>query len=289
MFGVTGASGKLGGLVIEALLKMVEPQDIVALVRDPTTMSRHEASGVSVRAFDYDQPAQLAAALHGVERLLLISSNRAGSFVEHHNAVIKAAASTGVRFIAYTSILGADTSHMTLASDHRETERLLVESGLDHVLLRNGWYTENYVEAASAAIALGVLLGCAGDGRISGASREDFAAAAATVLASKHKHERIYELAGDDAFTLQEFAAALGEMSGKAIIYRNGDPDTYAGVLRSYGLPDDYAQAIAQSDLMAARGELFDDGHALRRLIGRPTTPWRRTLSHMVAALSDSV
>lgn len=279
MYAVTGASGQLGQLVLHALIAKVDPGTIVALVRDPAKLAAFAAQGVVVRRFDYDAPETLAPALEGVDRLLLISGNEIGKRVPQHQAVIEAAKAAGVGFIAYTSILHADTIPLALANEHRATEALLRESGVPHALLRNGWYTENYLPGAFSALEHGVLLGSAGEGRISTATRADYAEAAAMVLAGKGLGGQVYELAGDEGFTLAEFAAAISGIAGKAIPYRDLPEAEYRAVLEGAGLPAPLAAALADSDAKAAEGALFDDGHALSGLIGRPTTPWRETLA----------
>ena len=217
----------------------------------------------------------------GVDRLLLISSSEIGRRVPQHKAVIDAAKAAGVKLIAYTSLLHADTSSLGLADEHRHTEVLLKESGVPYVLLRNGWYTENYTASIPAALQHGALLGSAGEGRIASATRADYAAAATAVLtAPEDQAGRIYELAGDEAYTLAEFAAELSLQSGRDVVYRNLPEAEYRAALVGAGLPDPVAAMLAQSDAAAAQGALFDDSHQLSKLVGRPTT----TLSDVIAA-----
>ncbi len=287
MYAVTGASGQLGRLVIDALLRTVAPSEVIALVRNPSKLADLAARGVVVRAFDYDAPATLVPALAGVDRLLLISSSEVGSREAQHGAVIAAAATAGVGYIAYTSILHADANPMNLAIEHRATEAAIAASGLPHAFLRNGWYTENYVMSVAPAIEHGALIGSAGDGRVSSASREDYADAAAAVLVDGSVETRIFELAGDDAYTLTDFAAAIGDISGRPVIYKDLPQDDYRGVLEGAGLPAPIADMLAESDAKAAQGSLFDDGRALSTLIGRPTTPWRTTLAAAIKGSQD--
>jgi NAD(P)H dehydrogenase (quinone) len=279
MYAVTGASGQLGQLVLGLLLEKLEAGSVVALARDPMKLARVADRGAHVRPFDYNAPATLAPALEGVERLLLVSSSDHGSVREaQHRAVLDAAKAAGVGFIAYTSILHADTSPIGLAIDHRATEAALKASGLPYVLLRNGWYTENYIAQAQGAIANGVLLGSTGAGRISTASRLDYAQAAAAVLASRSTETRTYELAGDEALTLAEFAAVLAEMSGKPVVFQNLPEAEYAAALEGNGFPPQIAALIADNSAKAASDTLFEDGRALSKLIGRPTTPMRQSV-----------
>ncbi len=273
MYAVTGASGQLGRLVIEDLLTRTSPDTIVALARDPSRLAAFAERGVVVRAFDYDDAATMAAALTGVERLLLISSNAVGQRVAQHRAVVDAAKAAGVGFIAYTSILHADRSAMGLAAEHRETEAAIVQSGLPYALLRNGWYLENYTMSAAQEVAHGGVIGSTGTGRISAASRADYAAAAAAVLLHAGTAQPVYELAGDESFTLADYAAALSQASGKPVSYIDMPEAAYRGALEGVGLPAPLAAMLAESSATAAGGALFDDGRALSALIGRPTTP----------------
>jgi NAD(P)H dehydrogenase (quinone) len=283
MIVITGASGQLGRLVIAALLKKMPAGEIVAAVRNPAAVADLAARGVQVRQADYDQPASLAAAFAGADKLLLISSSEVGRRVPQHRAVIDAARAVGVRLLAYTSLLHADTSPLPLAAEHKETESLIRAAGLPAVILRNGWYTENYLAGVSTALQYGVVSGCAGDGRIASASRADYAEAIATVLASDHQAGRIYELAGDDAYTLAELAHAIAQQTGKAVAYQNLPEGEFKAALIGAGLPDYLAALLAESDSGAAKGGLFDDSRQLSQLIGRPTTPLTEMLRKQLA------
>ncbi|MFJ5392909.1 SDR family oxidoreductase [Pectobacterium sp. CHL-2024] len=273
MIAITGASGQLGRLVIAQLLEKVPASDIVALVRDVNKVADLSAKGVQVKAVDYNQPEALASALQGVDKVLLISSSEVGQRAVQHRNVIDAAVKAGVKLVAYTSLLHADKSPLALAEEHRQTETLLKNSGLPHVLLRNGWYTENYAASIPAALEHGVFIGSAGEGKITSATREDFAAAAVAVLTQEGQAGKVYELAGDEPYTLAELAAEVSKQSGKNIGYQNLSEAEFTAALVSAGLPDVFAQIIADSDTGASKGGLFDDGKQLSRLIGRPTTP----------------
>ncbi|MDY4349205.1 SDR family oxidoreductase [Pectobacterium brasiliense] len=273
MIAITGASGQLGRLVIAQLLEKVPASDIVALVRDVNKVADLSAKGVQVKAADYNQPEALVSALQGVDKVLLISSSEVGQRAVQHRNVIDAAVKAGVKLVAYTSLLHADKSPLALAEEHRQTETLLKDSGLPHVLLRNGWYTENYAASIPAALEHGVFIGSAGDGKITSATREDFAAAAVAVLTQEGQAGKVYELAGDEPYTLAELAAEVSKQSGKNIGYQNLSEAEFAAALVSAGLPEGFAQIIADSDTGASKGGLFDGGKQLSRLIGRPTTP----------------
>lgn len=278
MYAITGASGQLGRLTIKALLNKVAPSEIVALVRDPAKVADLASRGVTVRQFDYDHPDSLVPALTGVDRLLLISSSEVGKRARQHSVVIEAAKATGVGHLVYTSTLHGPANLMELAVEHVITEKAITASGLAHTILRNGWYTENYAASAPQAAQYGVFMGSAKDGRVSGASRADYAAAAAAVLTDGVTANRVIELAGDEAFTLAEFATAIGEITGKPVVYRDLPEAEYRQVLEGAGLPGFLAALLSESDAKIAQGAVYDGRRALSNLIGRPTTPWRETL-----------
>ena len=272
MIALTGATGQLGQFVVEALLKTVPAKEIVAIVRNPAKAEALSKQGLIVRQGDYNDQAALTQALAGVEKLLLISSSEVGQRAAQHRNVINAAKAAGVKFIAYTSLLHADTSPLGLHVEHVETEKLLAESGIPFALLRNGWYSENYLASAPAALAHGVFIGAAGEGKIASATRADYAAAAARVISEEGHAGKVYELAGDRAWTLSDLAALLSEASGKKVVYQNLSEADFAAALKGAGLPDGLAEMLADSDIGASKGGLFDDSQTLSKLIGRPTT-----------------
>ncbi|MFB2120123.1 SDR family oxidoreductase [Parapedobacter sp. 2B3] len=279
--GITGATGQLGRLVVEKLRQKVNAEDLVALVRSP---EKAADLGIEAREFDYAKSGALADALKDIDHLLLISGSEVGQRKVQHENVIKAAREAGVKWIVYTSLLHADTSSLSLAAEHVETEELLKASGIPHTILRNGWYTENYTASVRGALEAGAFIGSAGDGKISSAAREDYAEAAAVVLTSEGHQGKAYELAGDVAYTLKDLAAEISGQTGKDIPYNNLSAEEYAGVLTSLGLPDGLAQAIAGWDIGASKDDLFDDGKVLSKLIGRPTTTLGDTVKKALEA-----
>lgn len=273
MIALTGATGQLGQFVVEELLKTVAAKQIVAIVRNPAKAEALSKQGVLVRQADYGDQAALTQALAGVDKLLLISSSEVGQRAAQHRNVIAAAKAAGVKFIAYTSLLHADKSPLGLHVEHVETEKMLAESGIPYALLRNGWYSENYLASAPAALAHGVFIGAAGNGKIASATRADYAAAAARVISEEGHAGKVYELAGDNGWTLTELAALLSKASGKSVVYQDLNEADFAAALKEVGLPDVFANLLADSDAGAAKGGLFDDSKTLSKLIGRPTTP----------------
>ncbi len=279
MIAITGATGHLGQLVINDLLKTVPASQLVAIVRNPAKADALKQQGIVIRQADYADEAALTLALKDVEKLLLISSSEVGQRAIQHQNVINAAVAAGVQFIAYTSLLHADTSPLGLHNEHVITEKALAASGIPYTLLRNGWYSENYLASAPAALEHGVFIGAAGDGKIAAATRADYAAAAARVIREDGHAGNVYELAGDEAWTLNEFAAQLSAQSGKRVVYQNLREADFAGALKDVGLPAGLADMLADSDTGASKGGLFDDSHTLSKLIGRPTTPLAESIN----------
>ncbi|TGE08659.1 SDR family oxidoreductase [Hymenobacter fodinae] len=267
---ITGATGQLGRLVIEKLKAIVSADQLVALVRNP---EKAADLGVETRAADYGKPETLETALAGIDTLLLISSSEVGQRATQHRNVIEAAKKAGVKRIVYTSVLHADTSTLSLAEEHRATEADLRASGIAYTLLRNGWYTENYTHSVPGAVAGGAFIGSAQNGKISSATRSDFADAAVAVLTTEGHEGKTYELAGDEAYTLSDLAAEISRQTGKDIPYRDLPVAEYAAALTSFGVPEGFAHGIASWDADAAAGALFDESRQLSQLIGHPTTP----------------
>jgi NAD(P)H dehydrogenase (quinone) len=280
MIGITGANGKLGQLVINDLLKIIPATQIVAAVRNPENAGNLRALGVDVREADYDRPDTLIEAFKGVEKLLLISAVLPGERFRQHRAVIDAARQAGVKLIAYTSLLRADTSELILAAEHAQTEEYLRSSGMDFVLLRNGWYLENHTEALASALSHAAIKGSAGQGRFASASRADYASAAVTVLTQPGHAGKTYELAGDQAYSMQELAQEVSKQACREIVYDDLPPSDYEAMLLGFGLPKMIVDVVIDADVKSSKGELNIVSGDLSRLLGRNTTP----LSKAVAA-----
>ncbi len=273
---ITGATGQLGTLIIQALLQGaqssgIQAQDIVALVRNKEKATALLAQGIQLRHFNYDQPDMLAPALEGIDKLLLISANEVGRRTPQHHAVIQAAIEAGVPYIAYTSLLNASDSPLGLAQEHRETEQLIRDSGLKYTFLRNNWYNENYLASIEHVIAQGVLYGSAQDGRISAASREEYAQAAAVVMAGTGHENKVYELAASQSFTLSELAQAIGSAAGPEIRYENLSPADYQQALTQAGLPTGLVDVIVDADVQTSKGAMYSARQDLEQLLGHAT------------------
>lgn len=277
MIVVTAASGRYGRLVIDALLRRgVPPHEIVAAARDPQDLPELAAKGVQIRRADYDQPETLVSAFAGADRLLLVPSPVYGQrFVQMARAV-RAAVETKVSLIAYAGFINSDTSTLRLGDEHKQTEAAIRATGIPSVMLRNGAYIEVYagdLGDLGGVLQSGVLIGSAGDGKISGASRADFAAAAAAVLTSENQAGKVYELAGT-AFTMSDLAATVARLTGKTVRYQNLAEEQYATALAGYGVPQVMAEVIADTSAAAERGDWYSESDHLRRLLGRPSSPF---------------
>ncbi|MFF1919167.1 SDR family oxidoreductase [Streptomyces sp. NPDC058221] len=281
---VTGATGALGRLVVEQLLTTVPASDIAAVVRDKEKAAGLAARGVELRIADYSRPETLTGAFRSGDRVLLISGNEVGSRVPQHTAVIEAARAAGVAQLAYTGILGGPDADVVLADEHKATEQLILDSGLPYTFLRNGWYTENYTENLAPVLEHGAVVANAGDGRIASATRADYAAAAAAVLTGEGHLGKAYELGGDVAWSLAEYAAEVAKASGREIVHNDVPAAVHQEILVGAGLPEGFAAILVDVDEGVRRGLLAGTSGDLARLIGRPTTPLAETVAAAVAA-----
>ncbi|MEV2260291.1 SDR family oxidoreductase [Streptomyces anulatus] len=275
---VTGATGALGRLVVDALLATVPAGEVVAVVRDKEKAAALAARGVELRIADYDRPDSLAGAFRSGDRVLLISGSEVGKRVAQHTAVIDAAKAAGVAQLAYTGVLGGPDADFTLADEHKATEQLILGSGLPYTFLRNGWYTENYTANLAPVLEHRAVLANAGEGRIASATRADYAAAAAAVLTGDGHLNTAYELSGDTAWSLTEYAALLSELTGEEIPYKNVPAAAHQEVLVGAGLAEGFAAILVDVDEAIGRGRLAGTSGDLARLIGRPTTPLAETV-----------
>jgi NAD(P)H dehydrogenase (quinone) len=268
---VTAATGQLGTLVVRGLRG--RGHRVVAVVRNAEKGASLAAEDVEVRVADYEDRAALETALAGVDRLVFISGSEAGQRIPQHTNVVEAATATGVRHLAYTSATRAAATTLVLAPEHKVTEELIRASGIPFTFLRNNWYTENYAGQVGPAAASGVLLGSAGDGRVASASRQDYADAAVAVVTEDGHENSVYELGGDVAWTMPDLAAAIAEITGRPVEYRDVSQAEHVAALVAAGLDEGTAGFVAALDHNIAEGTLADVTGDLSRLIGRPTTP----------------
>jgi NAD(P)H dehydrogenase (quinone) len=284
MLVVTGATGHLGRLAIDALLATVPADQVAAVVRDKEKAQPLAERGVEVRLGDYDRPDTLADAFRAGDRVLFVSGSEVGRRVTQHAAVVDEARRAGVALLAYTSVLGGPAADFELAREHQETERLIQESGLPYTFLRNGWYHENYTDNLAPVLAHGAVVGSAGEGRVASASRADYAAAAAVVLTGEGHEGRAYELSGDTAWSYAEYAAEVSRQSGREIVYSQVPPEQHVEILTGAGLPEPFARILVDVDAAIGRGLLAGTTGELAALIGHPTTPLAEAVAAGLAA-----
>ncbi|MGW0897115.1 SDR family oxidoreductase [Streptomyces goshikiensis] len=280
---VTGATGALGRLVVEELLGRVPADRLAVVVRNKEKAADLAERGIDVRIADYDDAASLAGAFHAGDRVLLISGSEVGRRVPQHTAVIEAAKSAGVAQLAYTGILGGPEADFELAAEHKVTEQAILDSGLPYTFLRNGWYHENYTGNLGTVLEHGAVVGSAGAGRVASAARADYAAAAAVVLTGDGHLGRVYELSGDTAWSLEEYAAEVAAQAGREVAYTEVPAEAHLSILTGAGLPEGFAALLVDVDAAISRGRLAGTGGDLSRLIGRPTTPVSEAIAGALA------
>jgi len=280
---VTGATGQLGRLVVERLLAEVPAESIAAVVRDKEKAAPLAARGVEIRVADYDRPETSSTRSPARKAPASVSGDQVGRRIPQHTAVIDAAKAAGVAQLAYTGVLGGPDADFQLAAEHKETERLILDSGLPYTFLRNGWYTENYTANLAPVLEHGAVVANAGEGRIASATRGDYAAAAAAVLTGEGHIGATYELSGDTAWSLAEYAAVVSEATGREIAYKNVPAATHQEILVGAGLPEPFAAILVDVDEAIARGLLAGTSGDLARLIGRPTTPLAESVAEALA------
>ena len=275
---VTGATGQLGQYVVKGLLEKLSPEDVVAVVRDAAKAAGLTQRGAVVRVAEYGNPDALKKAFDGVEKVLLISSSEVGRRVAQHRNVVEAAKAVEVKHIVYTSAPKATMTDLIVAPEHKATEEFIIQSGMLYTIVRNNWYTENYLPQVETAQKTGAIVAAAGNGRVASASRADFAAGAITALLGQGHEGKVYELGGDFAWDYEELAKTIGEIIQKPVVYRSVDPKTLVGILKDAGQDEGVAGFIAALDGNIAAGLLAEVTGQLSKLIGRPTTPLKKGL-----------
>ncbi len=277
---VTGATGHLGRLIVEALLRDGTPaSDVVAAGRNVEKLDDLAAQGVRVARIDYTDAASLAAAFEGADTLMLVSGSEVGQRFAQHSAAIDAAKAAGISRIVYTSAPAATTSALVLAPEHKATEEYLAASGIPFTIVRNGWYTENYFQAAQQGAATGVIAASVGAGTVASAARKDYADAAAAVLVGEGHEGKTYELSGDTAWDFEELAATVAELADTPVVYNSLTPEQHAELLASFGLDEGTVGFVVALDGNIRDGLLGHTPGDLSKLTGRPTTPLRETLA----------
>ncbi|MGG6311608.1 SDR family oxidoreductase [Paenibacillus macerans] len=282
---VTGATGQLGAKVVEALLASLPAEQLAVSVRDPQKASALRARGVEVRRGDFNDPASLDAAFAGVDRLLIVSTQDDNDTrIRQHSAAVSAAQRAGVRFIAYTSVVDAVNSSLALAPVHKATEEAILQTGIPYAFLRNNWYIENEIGTIQGILAGAPLVTSAGEGKVGWATREDYAFAAAAVLAGSGHENKVYELSGT-LLTHDEFAGIIGEVLGREVPVHHVDDAAYAETMRGVGVPDPVIPFLVSIQSAIREGALDVPSGDLETLLGRPATPLAEAIRGIVSDL----
>ncbi|WP_199616978.1 SDR family oxidoreductase [Paenibacillus alkalitolerans] len=284
---VTGATGKLGMKVVETLLKTVPASQLVVSVRNPEKAESFRARGVDVRHGDFDLPETLTSAFQGIDRLLIISADGDNETrIRQHANAVAAAQRAQVGFIAYTSVANASESTLFLAPVHRATEEAILKTGIPYSFLRNNWYLENEISSIQGVMAGAPWVTSAGTGKSGWASREDYAEAAAAVLAGSGHENTIYELSGK-LMTQEELASALGTVLGKEVPVQQVDDETYAEIMKGAGVPEFVIPILVAIQAAIREGALEIESNDFEKLLGRPITPIGESLREIVNVISQ--
>lgn len=282
---VTGATGQLGRLVIDHLLaRGTAASDILATGRDAAKLAALEALGVRTAIASFEDAASLDAAFAGAEAVLLVSGSEVGKRVAQHTSVVEAAQRAGARLV-YTSAPAATDTTLILAPEHKATEEAIAAAGMPATILRNGWYTENYEAAIRSLSETGEFASSAGEGRVSSAERTDFAEAAAVVLASDAYIGRTFELSGDVAWSFDELAATVSDVTGRPAAIEHLSPEQHVAALTAAGLDAGTAGFVVGLDGNIAEGVLGVTTGELAELIGHPTVPLRTTVESILVSV----
>jgi len=283
---VTGATGKLGRKVVEALLKAVPAEQLAVSVRDPQKAEDLRARGVDVRQGNFDHPETLVTAFAGVDRLLFISADGDNETrIRQHGNAVEAAQRAGVGFIAYTSLANAMESPIFLAPTHRETEEAIRKTGIPYAFLRNNWYLENEISSIQGVIARAPWVTSAGSGKVGWALQQEYAEAAAAVLTGSGHENKIYELSGK-LLTQEELVSALGAVLGKEVPVQQVDDSAYAEIMKNAGVPDFVIPMLVGIQEGIRSGALEVESSDFEKLLGRPLTPIQEALGQIVRSLS---
>lgn len=272
---ITGATGQLGGIVVENLLEKVPARQIAVLVRDENKAADLKAKGVEVRVGSYHDAASLANAMSGIDKVLLISSNDFNNRLGQHKNVIDAAKNAGVKHILYTGVTMKNINESPLKpllADHYQTEDYIEESGLTYTFLQNSLYFEVIPLFVGANVLETGIFFPASDGKVAFAARQDLGETTATILATEGHENKTYNLTGATAYSFADVAASLSEFTGKAVSYTSPEPVAFEAMLKQFGLPEGI---VLMSVLFAAgiqNGDFDLPSPTLEQLLGRKTT-----------------
>ncbi len=273
VYGITGASGQLGRLTTEALEQRVSPDQLVLITRSPGTLAEYAARGIDVRAGDFNDADSLRAAFAGIDRLLIISTDRVGARLEGHLRAIAAASDAGVSHLLYTSIPEPTPENPSgVVPDHAATEKAIRDSGLGWTFLRNALYAEGQLGSIEQAAASGQLVTNAGDGTAAYVTRADCARAAAAALVQGEGNAS-YDITGPDALSTADLAALAAGIRGSAVEVIDVSDEAVVQGLVEHGLPQPIAALLASFGTATRLGFLSTVSTAVADLTGTPPAP----------------
>ncbi|PSL40957.1 NAD(P)H dehydrogenase (quinone) [Planomicrobium soli] len=285
---VTGATGKLGTKIIETLLQNVPAEQIAVSVRNLEKAEEMRFKGIEVRHGDFDHPETLNAAFAGIDRLLIISADGDNETrIRQHTDAVAAAERAGVKFIAYTSLGNASNSQIFLAPPHQATEAAILKTGIPYSFLRNNWYLENEIPSIQGALAGAPWVTSAGNGKVGWALQQDYAEAAAAIIAGEGHENTIYELSGKP-LTQEELAAALEEVAGKEIPVLQVQDAEYADIMKQAGVPDFVVPMLVEIQRGIRNNALAIESDDFEKILGRPATPVEEGLNRIVSDLTKN-
>ncbi|WP_319468978.1 SDR family oxidoreductase [uncultured Trichococcus sp.] len=285
---VTGATGKFGTKVVETLLKTVPTSQLAVSVRNPEKAEELRTRGVEIRQGDFDHPETLDAAFAGVDRLLLVSADGDNETrIRQHANAVAAAERAGVGFIVYTSLANAKESKNLFAPTHQATEEAILKTGIPYSFLRNNWYLENEISGIQGVLAGAPWVTSAGDGKVGWALQQDYAEAAAAVLAGSGHENTVYELSGKP-LTQEEIASALGSVLDKEVTVLQLDDAAYAEAMSGAGVPDFVIPILLAIQKSIREGSLDVESNDFEKLLGRPATPIHEALSQIVNGITQN-
>jgi NAD(P)H dehydrogenase (quinone) len=279
---VTAATGQLGSLVMQHLLKKLPAKQIVAVVRNTEKAAPLAQKGIEVRYGNYLDPAALVKAFEGISKLLLISGSDAFDetlrLTEHVN-VIRAAKIAGVKHICYTGTAFPEDATFAPAQLHLATEYAIRVSRLTYTILRDTLYTEVFINPElKKAVELGVIVTNTNHGKLNTVTRSDFALAHATVLAAQTGHEnKTYNLVSNQLWTFDELAQIISDLSHKPVKHQLGTAAEAVDYLIKCGYAPGRAAGWVGMYEQVASGEWGKKSDDLHALIGQET-PFKETV-----------
>lgn len=267
---VTGATGGFGGYALNVLKDLVPQEDIYALVRSEEKGAQLKAAGFQLRIGDYTDEATLTKAFAGIDRLLFVSGGTAGDRQAEHKNVVAAAQAAGISYIAYTSFGKASVATSPLAADHKVTEKLIEDAGIDHTFLRNNWYLENEAAFFTAAVKSGKFIYSGGSGQAGWALKREYAEIAARAVSGKFDFPAVLELGGK-LRTYDDLGTALSAATGQNIVSVAGSEQEAAqNLVDNAGLPQNVADLLVSFQQVVKSGALAVPADDMEKYLGKP-------------------